>query len=303
MKTLQLLLIGLALCLVPGWMTPAQEREQRRPEGPTLLPPGVLERLDLNAEQKEKIARLQKEFQERVESARKKLDEALEQARQNQDRQKAQEALEAFRKETAPIHEAFRDRVVQVLTEDQRRRLGELSRREPAGPPFELPRMLGQLDLNAEQKEKIEKLMTEFREKHEAVQKKFREALEQARQNQDREKAREAAQNQEKEVARLHEELRDRVRGLLNEEQKRRFAEAQARRPEGPPPDIGSILPLPLQERLGLSPEQREKLARLQKETNEKLRGILNDEQNRKLEELKMFCLSRIWKNAPCGLA
>jgi dsDNA-specific endonuclease/ATPase MutS2 len=81
-------------------VTQAQERNQRRPEGPTLLPPGILERLDLNGEQKEKITKLEKEFQEKIATARKKLDEAIEQAKQNQDRQKFQEAQEAFRKES-----------------------------------------------------------------------------------------------------------------------------------------------------------------------------------------------------------
>jgi hypothetical protein len=67
MPTIKCLATGLVVLLVVGLMTQAQEREQRRPEGPVLLPPGVLERLDLTAEQKEKIARVQKEFQEKVE--------------------------------------------------------------------------------------------------------------------------------------------------------------------------------------------------------------------------------------------
>jgi len=274
----------------------ADQREQarqrssedgRRPEGPTLLPPGILERLDLTSDQKEKIAKLEKEFQEKIAPAKKKFDDAIEQARQNQDRQKAQEAQEAFRKEVTPIHAAFGKKVGQLLTEDQRRRVDELSRRQRGGPPFDLARLLGQLDLTAEQKEKVEKWMKEVGEKHEAAKKKLDEAVEQAKQNQDREKVRELIQAHEKEMAKLHEELLGKVEGLLSEEQKRKFAEVQRRRPEGGPQGVGHILPPPLQDRLGLTPEQKEKVAKLQKDTEAKLKEILNDEQNKKLEELK----------------
>lgn len=287
MKGLQLFSTGLAVALVLGLTTQAQEREQPRPEGPALLPPGVWERLDLSAEQKEKIARLQKEFQEKVEPAKKKLDEAIEQAKQNQDRQKAQEAQDAFRKEVGPIQQALGEKLGQVLTEEQRRRLGELTKRERGGPPFDLPRILGQLELTGEQKEKIEKFMKELDEKHAAAKKKLDEAVEQAKQNQDREKVRELVQAHEKEMAKLHEDLLGKVQGVLTDEQKHRWAEVQRRRPEGIPPGVGPILPPPLQERLALTPEQREKVAKLQKETEVKLKEILNDEQNKKLDDLK----------------
>src|SRR5262249_55543177 len=151
---------------------------------------------------------------------------------------------EAFRKEIAPIHEAFHQKFAQVLTEEQRQRLAELTRRERAGAPFDLPRILGQLDLNAEQKEKIEKLTKGAGEKHEAAKKKLDEAIEQAKQNQDRQKIRELFQAHEKEMAAQHEELLKSVQGILSEEQKRRFAEAvQRRRGEGIPPGVGIILP------------------------------------------------------------
>jgi hypothetical protein len=129
--------------------------------------------------------------------------------------------------------------------------------------------------------------MKDFGEKHEAGHKKLQEAIEQARQNQDREKIRELVQAHEKEAAKSHEELLSKVQALLTDEQKKKFAEVQRRRPEGGPLGIGQILPPPFQERLGLTPEQREKIARLQKETEAKLKEILNDEQNKKLDDLK----------------
>src|SRR5262249_19013117 len=151
MNTLKYPLSGPVVLLVLGLMAQAQEREQRRPEGPTLLPPGILARLDLTADQKEKIAKLEKEFQEKIAPARKKLEEGIEQARQNQDRRKAQEAEEAFRKEAAPLHAAFGEKVGQLLTDEQRRRVEELSRQQRGGPPFDLARIVGQLDLTGEQ--------------------------------------------------------------------------------------------------------------------------------------------------------
>jgi len=288
MKTLNCLVTGLAVLLVLALTAQTQEREQRRPEGPTLLPPPILERLDLTAEQKEKIAKLEKEFQEKIGSARKKFEEAIEQAKQNQDRQKAQEAQEAFRKEVGPIHEAFGEKVGQLLTEEQRRRVEELSQRQRGAPPSDLPRILGQLGLTAEQKEKAEKWMKEVGEKHDAAKQKLDEAVEQAKQNQDRQKVRELFQGHEQAMAKLQEELLRQVEGVLTDEQKRKFAEVQQRRrPEGGLQGLGQILPSPLQERFGLTSEQKEKVAKLQKETEAKLREILNDEQNKRLDELK----------------
>lgn len=288
MNPLKLFPTGLAVVLALAWMTQAQPREERRPGEPNLLPPGVLARLDLSAEQKEKIDKLQLEFKEKLDSAKNKLDVAIEEARQNQDRQKAQEAQETFRKEIGPIRQAFGEKLAQVLSEEQRRRLSQLNSRQPGGPPFDLPRILGQLDLKAEQKEKVDKFMKEFGEKHELAKKNLADAIEQAKQNQDREKVRELLQAHEKEMAKLHENVLGNVQSVLTEAQKLRFAEIQRRRPDGPPPAaFGQVLPPPLQERLGLTPEQREKLGKLQRETEARLREILNDDQNRQLDELK----------------
>jgi len=52
-------------------------------------------------------------------------------------------------------------------------------------------------------------------------------------------------------------------------------------------PQPGQLLPGPLAEMLGLSVEQKEKLEKLQKETNEKLEGILTPEQKERLKEMR----------------
>jgi hypothetical protein len=300
MNPLRSCLVGLVFLLplaVP--VTAAEEPDQPRKNPPEevrrpvdgLVPFGILEKLDLSQEQKERVAKLHREAQERMETARKRLAEVTEQARQNQDREKAEQAAQAFRKEIGKVHEEFHDQLRQVLSDAQKQRLAELQRDQPGRPGLGLlPRVLGQLDLTAEQREKVGTLMREMQEKQEAAQKKFQESVEQARQNQDRAKIRELAQAHEMEVARLHAELRDKVRQLLTEEQKKRLAELEQRPEPGfRPPFPGGVLvlPPPLQERLGLTPEQREKVGNLQKEMEAKLKAILTEEQNRKLEEFR----------------
>jgi hypothetical protein len=55
----------------------------------------------------------------------------------------------------------------------------------------------------------------------------------------------------------------------------------------GGPPQPGTILPPPLQERLGLSDEQKKQLDALQNEINAKLDKILTDEQKKQLKEMR----------------
>lgn len=262
---------------------------ERRDRGPGLLPPGI-ERLELNESQKEKLTKLHKAAEEKMAAAQKKHMEAIQKARESQDRAKIEEAVQDLRKETGKIQEELHKQLHEILTDEQKRQLGELQQRREGGRPGPelLPRLLGQLDLNAEQREKIEKIMKEFGEKQEASQKKFQEEVEKAKGNQDREKVRDLFEGRQKEVAKMFDEVQAKVQEVLSEEQKRRFGELQRRGPGGPPPfPPGQILPPPLQERLGLTEEQRDKLAKLQKETEARLREILNEEQNRKLEEFK----------------
>ena len=55
----------------------------------------------------------------------------------------------------------------------------------------------------------------------------------------------------------------------------------------GGPPRPGEILPGPLQERLGLTAEQRNQLRTLQQDVDSKLGKILTDEQKRQLREMR----------------
>ena len=49
----------------------------------------------------------------------------------------------------------------------------------------------------------------------------------------------------------------------------------------------GQLLPTELQEKLSLTAEQKEKIAKLQQEAETKLKEVLTDEQKKKLEEIK----------------
>jgi hypothetical protein len=53
------------------------------------------------------------------------------------------------------------------------------------------------------------------------------------------------------------------------------------------PPRPGEILPTMVQQRLRLSPEQKAQLASIQKEVDEKLEKILNEDQKKQLQEMR----------------
>jgi hypothetical protein len=263
-----------------------QEPQQRRE--PSVLPPGI-DRLELSEAQKSKLARVQAEFEAKLDTAKKQHAEAIEQARQNQDRQKAQEADQALRKEVAQLLEQVQGQLRELLTEEQRQRLGELQRAQAGAgrPGADLRRLLSQLELSEEQREKVQALIKELGEKQAAAQKEIQEALEKAKENQDRAKVREILEGQQKAMAKLQDELHTALARLLNDEQKRRLGELQRQRPGAAPSGLVQVLPPPLQERLGLSDEQRAKIAGLQKELEGRLREILTEEQNRRVEEIR----------------
>jgi hypothetical protein len=70
-----------------------------------------------------------------------------------------------------------------------------------------------------------------------------------------------------------------------------RGPDGPGRPPEGRggfgPPQPGQLLPGPLADMLNISPEQREKIEKLQRETNDKLEGILTAEQRDRLREVR----------------
>jgi Spy/CpxP family protein refolding chaperone len=158
------------------------------------------------------------------------------------------------------------------------------------------------LSLTKEQKEKLEKIEKEFADKSKDAEAKVKEAREKAIQDKNREafaKVREMTQDLQK----MRGEYTDKVKGVLTDEQKKKFEEAtQAGRRPGVrpvPPNIQPIRPFgrgdarpdlnsrEVQEKLGLTAEQKEKLEKLQKEFESKSNEVLTEEQKKKLEELK----------------
>jgi len=168
------------------------------------------------------------------------------------------------------------------------------------------------LKLNDDQAAKVEKIVSAFEKDQKASMDKLREAMQKARDDGDRdaargvfEKMRETTQANQK----ARDAAEDKIKGILTDEQKKKFDEIKKDRPQRPGfpgggfpgggfpgggfPGRGSgvapgqILPPFVQQRLELSDEQKEKLEKLQKEVDEKLQKILNDEQKKKLDELK----------------
>ena len=102
---------------------------------------------------------------------------------------------------------------------------------------------------------------------------------------------------QKKHLEDLQKQTDDRLGKMLTDEQKKQLKEppdgasggAPARREGGfrGPPQIGQILPLPVQERLKLTAEQKKQLEDLQKETDGKLEKLLTDDQQKQLKDMR----------------
>jgi hypothetical protein len=58
-------------------------------------------------------------------------------------------------------------------------------------------------------------------------------------------------------------------------------------RPMGGPPMPGQVLPPPVQQMLNLSPDQKKQLDELQKQVDEKIASILNEDQKKQLHDLR----------------
>ncbi len=147
------------------------------------------------------------------------------------------------------------------------------------------------LKLSADQKEKLAKIQADY----EAKTKDMRDKLRAGFQGGNREDARKLFE----EMRTVRQDFEGKFTALLSDEQKKTYQEAreQGRGFGGGGPggfavfagrgQIGQILPAPLQEQLKLTAEQKEKLEKLQKETEGKLNDILTAEPKKQLEELR----------------
>jgi Spy/CpxP family protein refolding chaperone len=184
----------------------------------------------------------------------------------------------------------------QVQVQNQRvQRIQDVFGRGASGPLVSKETQ-EKLNLTAEQKDKIDKLEKEFADKTKDTETKIREAREKAIQDKNREafaKIREMTTEAQK----VRTDYEDKVKGVLNDEQKKQFEEAARagrrpgidalRVPFGRNADSQGLQSKDVQEKLGLSAEQKEKLEKLQKEFESRSQEVLTDEQKKKFEELK----------------
>jgi Spy/CpxP family protein refolding chaperone len=202
------------------------------------------------------------------------------------------------------------DKTIKPVTQDK-----DKPTRPPDRPPRERPgfgfpganmpllseRDLKALDLKDDQKEKVEKIVKDYNDKQATEFKKVRELLEKAREKGDPDAFREV-QTKMRDLFEGFQKSRkeglDKVRAVLNEEQTKKLDELarQPRFPGGQGPfgpggprgmfRPGQILPGPLQDQLRLTKEQKEELAKLQKDVDDKLKKLLTEEQRKMLERL-----------------
>jgi Spy/CpxP family protein refolding chaperone len=160
---------------------------------------------------------------------------------------------------------------------------------EPLGGPLVSKAVEEKLKLTADQKEKVAKIEKDFTDKAKD-EAKLRELVEKARQDKDRAAYKEA-QEKINEAKKVRAEYLSKVTALLTAEQKKALEPGAGaeRRPGAAAPGqtAGTLLPGALQERLGLTAEQKEKLSAIQKEFEAKALQVLTDEQRQKYEQFK----------------
>ena len=159
---------------------------------------------------------------------------------------------------------------------------------EQLGGPLVAKETLDKLKLTSEQQAKVAKIVKEFDDKAKDNEIKARDAMQKARDDKDRAAYKEA-QEKATEARKVREGYLSQVVALLTDEQKRAFAPTagQERRPGAAAPAAGQLLPPALQERLGLTAEQKEKLNQLQKDFEAKALQVLTEEQRQKYEQFK----------------
>jgi Spy/CpxP family protein refolding chaperone len=152
------------------------------------------------------------------------------------------------------------------------------------------PRIANQLDLTAEQKDKIDKLGAEFAEKSAQVRQKIQAEYAKARAQGQRPDL-QTIRGLNQEVAKMRSDFQAKALKVLTKEQKKKYEEVRKtpfRRPilgrnTGP----GAVFTPAVQRQLNLTKEQKEKLAKLKKEMEKKAMEVLTKEQQKKFEELK----------------
>ncbi len=95
--------------------------------------------------------------------------------------------------------------------------------------------------------------------------------------------------DQKKLLAGAEKDLGEKLDKLLTDEQKKKFAEGPGGFGPGSTPAPGQLIAPAVVEKLKLSEEQTKKLAEIQKEADDKLEGLFNDDQKKQFKQMKDF--------------
>jgi hypothetical protein len=95
--------------------------------------------------------------------------------------------------------------------------------------------------------------------------------------------------DQKKQLTDAEKALGEKLEKLLTDEQKKKFAEGPGGFGPGSMPAPGQLIASAVVEKLKLSEEQTKKLAEIQKEADEKLDGLFNDDQKKQFKQMKDF--------------
>lgn len=175
MNRIRNVLLGLAVSLAASsWLLAGDEQQPRKRPlaggdqvGGPLVPKAIEEKLNLSADQKDKIAKIEKEFADKTKDTDSKIKEMMAKARQDKDRAAMKKILEQVA-EARKVRTTYETQVQALLTPEQKKVLEQASAGRPgrSGRPEGgqlLPQLFqGRLDLTAEQKEKLQQLQKEF---------------------------------------------------------------------------------------------------------------------------------------------
>jgi Spy/CpxP family protein refolding chaperone len=181
--------------------------------------------------------------------------------------------------------------------------------------PLLTPKMMENLKLSDEQKEKIETLLKEFHEKQKEAMTKFRDTLEKVQKEKNPSNPPKIGQLYQEFIAsarKHHAAEEGKLKDLLTEEQKKKYEELKKELHPPPstfPPFAGTQPPFPgpgqgpmmmmmrpfpghivppfIEVSLKLTKEQKEKIAKIQKEAEEKVMEVFNDDQKKQAETMK----------------
>lgn len=193
------------------------------------LPPWVFG-VGLDTDQSERIDRFVQEFEDKRTAAKTRLVEATRSTKKVENQQNADAAERSFREEVAALQEDLQDRILAILTPEQQRNLPNRHPmpKKPQRLGFEaLQKILAQLRLEGEQRDRIEQLLKEASEQRGSMRTRMEAALAAAAGKHEQEQVREALRTFRRESERQDDGLQQQVLQVLNEAQRKSFDDLQ----------------------------------------------------------------------------